>query len=70
MHYICAKAACVITVTIKIGKQKYTVKSKSLPESMSSTPITQAISIPSKLTKKFKAAKKNKPEVKVTAAIA
>lgn len=67
---VCGSSACVVTLTISIGKQRYTVRSKSLRQSTSAAPTSLKIKLPSKLTKKIKAAKKQRRKVSVTAKIA
>jgi hypothetical protein len=70
VSYVCGKSKCVITVTITIGKQRYTVKSKALPRSRSAVPITAKIAIPSKIAKQIKAAQAKRRPLKLTALIA
>jgi C4-type Zn-finger protein len=70
VHQICAEASCVVTLTIKIGKKKYTVRSRPIRQSTSATLTVVKIELPSKLAKQIKTAKQKRQRVRISAKIA
>jgi alpha-tubulin suppressor-like RCC1 family protein len=67
--YTCAKPSCTITLKIKVGKKRHSVKSKSLPTSSSDVPVKAVVAIKRSLAETILGAKKKRLKVTVTASI-